>query len=246
MRQSYFSTFTTTAAPELAAEPAIIQPVTSKARTLRNEKPGRKATSDNVPTAWHPSGLALFRRADGQLVYLQCCIDGCERIGFKTVMSLRMHISRQGAHDVSSDTKELCSSNAGAIELCGQLVATPSPGDSSAMASAFLESDTRNISEPAQSERTRTQTLDNNSMASEGESLDEAGCYSLRTWQIRHGPWYRQLSQAEQFLATRRRAKRYKRRCQRKDAREAHGTENDIQDVEESPTSSMKIEKEQF
>ena len=225
LRQSRVSTLNITAAVDPPVEPSFSQPTKPKAMIVEKRRPAAKPTDDNLPAAWHPSGLALFKRWDGRLVYLQCCILGCGRMGFKTVKSLSMHISRRGAHIVSFDTKGLYKSNAEAIEQCGQPVdekdATPSSQDSSAMTNASLGMTKENVSVRTTSKRSGTQSLDNSS-APEDENSDEDGPSILQTRRLR--------------------AKRCEQRSQRKDANENRWTEHDVQDDEEPPTGEVKVE----
>ena len=76
-----------------------------------------------MPTTQDSHGKNLFTRpSDGKLVYLYCCVSGCEKTGFSNVLALRNHVcSPAGLHKI----KGLLTSNIQAIEVCGRLISDP-------------------------------------------------------------------------------------------------------------------------
>ena len=77
----------------------------------------KKDTS--LPAAHDSQGRALFIRAsDSKLVYLRCCVAGCDRTSFASVKSLRRHVS---AARFRHKIKGVFSSDSHAIELCGEV-----------------------------------------------------------------------------------------------------------------------------
>ena len=73
-----------------------------------------------LPTTQDSQGKNLFTRpSDGKLVYLHCCVSGCDKTGFSNVLALRNHVcSPAGLHKI----KGLLTGNIQAIELCGRLI----------------------------------------------------------------------------------------------------------------------------
>lgn len=71
------------------------------------------------PTARDSQGMDLFTRpSDGKLVYLHCCVPGCEKANFPNAMALRNHVcSPVGLHKI----RGLITSNSQAIEVCGKV-----------------------------------------------------------------------------------------------------------------------------
>ncbi len=90
-------------------------------KTIPISSSGRK--DYGPPTSQDNQGRNLFTRpSDGRLVYLHCCVRGCEKTNFPNAMALRNHVSSPvGLHKIIG----LITSNNQAIEVCGQC--TPGP-----------------------------------------------------------------------------------------------------------------------
>ncbi len=73
------------------------------------------------PTAHGGQGGTLFTRpSDGKLVYLRCCVAGCERTIFDTVQALGRHVSEPYYRHKMKGT---FSCNNHAFEICGEVAA---------------------------------------------------------------------------------------------------------------------------
>ena len=87
---------------------------------LTNKKVSQqKKQYPGTPTAHDSQGNPLFTRpSDGKLVYLYCCITGCERVHFPSVNALRKHVSAaEGYHKLLA----YFNNNDHVIEVCGRL-----------------------------------------------------------------------------------------------------------------------------
>ncbi len=109
---------------------AVTAPRNDTGRTIKSRAKGRpRLTKKNAnqqkkqypgtPTARDSQGNPLFTRpSDGKLVYLYCCVTGCERVHFPNVRALRQHVSAaEGYHKLLA----YFNSNDHAIEICGRV-----------------------------------------------------------------------------------------------------------------------------
>ena len=86
---------------------------------LNNKNANQRKRYPGSPTAHDSQGNPLFTRpSDGKLVYLYCCVPGCERVHFPSVRALRQHVSSaEGYHKLL----DYFNSNDHAIEICGRV-----------------------------------------------------------------------------------------------------------------------------
>ena len=89
-------------------------------KTVPSPSSGRK--DYGLPTTQDRQGKNLFTRpSDGKMVYLYCCVPGCEKANFPNALALRNHVcSPGGLHKI----KGLFTSNTQAIEVCGRFTSS--------------------------------------------------------------------------------------------------------------------------
>ena len=90
---------------------------TGQATVRKPRSPEVRKRSRGFPVGHDGQGRPLYRRAsDGKLVYLRCCVAGCERTNFNTIDALRLHVCKS---KYKHKLKGTLTTNRQAVEICG-------------------------------------------------------------------------------------------------------------------------------